>query len=124
MTVDWDDPATTLFWIAFEADEWLVQGTGQLEDFFCLSFGHFLTPEQAIGEGGHPRPHPLGPVQPIIARSAPRVLERNQLVDRAADHPRNVFDVYLTGPRVTIKAGVRAESGVERSSSGASHHYA
>jgi len=106
MTIQEDKTNTAYYSLGFEKDGWRVQGIGELGVFHAVSFGRPLTQAEALGEGGHITRRPLGPVEALLTTAAPSVAGRT-LTDRSAEHGANVFDTYLVGQQVTVKAGVR-----------------
>lgn len=106
MIITWDETETAFYSMGFQADSWQVQAVGELEVFHCISLSHFLTRDEALQKGGFPSVRPLGSIEPLLSQSMPN-LPLKQLIDHSAKHASNVFDVYLKGAYVTIKAGVR-----------------
>ena len=106
MTINWDETETAFYSMDFQADSWQVQAVGELEVFHCISLSHFLTRDEALQKGGFPSVRPLGSIEPLLAQAMPN-LPLKQLVDHSAKHASNVFDVYLKGEGITVKAGVR-----------------
>jgi hypothetical protein len=99
-------PRSAYYFAAFEEDGWTVQAAGEPADFHCVSLARPLTSEQALGPGGHPRPHPLGPPEERLREAAPG-LPLDDLRDESGAHPDNLYDTYRSGPGVVVKAGVR-----------------
>lgn len=106
MTMGWDEPATAFYWLAFRSPPWQVQAVGEAGDFHCVSFAHPLAQGEALGEGGHPRPLPVGPPLDLLREAAPGVAAL-ALTDETAHHAPNVFDAYLPAAQVAVKGGVR-----------------
>lgn len=106
MTISWDEPRDAFYSLAFMAEGWQVQAAGDAGAFHCVFLGRELPAAQAIGEGGHVQPRPIGPLAPVLREAAPR-LDLARYRDRSAEHAANVFDVYLEKQGSQIKAGVR-----------------
>lgn len=106
MAISWDQPRVAFYGLAFLAGEWQVQGAGDPGAFHCVFLGRRLSQEQALGEGGHPRRRPAGPIETLLGEAAPN-LQLAAFRDSAPLHAPNVFDVYLEKGQTRIKAGVR-----------------
>ncbi len=96
------------YYLAFFRSGWQVQVVGRRAIFHCVFLGHELSESAAVGAGGHPIARPLGPVDSLLAKAAPRIA-RQHLDDYSAAHAENVFDAWLenTGAGLIVKAGVR-----------------
>lgn len=106
MNITLDKPTTAFYHMAFKNSPWQVQAVGELNVFHCVSLGRLLAQDEALQEGGYPSKLPFGPIEPLLAQATPN-LSLKQLVDRTAEHASNVFDAYLKGESITVKAGVR-----------------
>lgn len=119
VTVAWDRPAHPYSWVAFTRDGWQAQAVGQFGDFHCIALARALTPDEALGPGGHARPRPAGPVDELLAAAAGR-LPLSAMADRTGEQAPNVFDILLSGGGVTVRGGVRLASSA---AGGAWRHY-
>lgn len=114
MTIQWDEPSEAFYYLAFQVSPWQVQVVGEPGVFHAVFLGHLLTQSEAIGPGGHPRVHPVGAIEPVLAQAVPNIAQRS-LVDETDQHAQNVFDTYLVDSGLVVKSGVRmrlAEGGI------------
>lgn len=107
-------PRSAYYFLAFERDGWLVQAVGEPADFHCVSLSRPLSEAEALGPGGHPRPQPAGPPEQLLAQAAP-ALDLGALRDVLAQHDPGLYDAYLSGDGVAVKAGVRLRVGPDNS---------
>lgn len=109
VSIAWDQPRNAFYSLAFRAGDWQVQAAGDAGAFHCVFLGRQIAADRVLGEGGHPRPQPLGPVAPVLVEAMPRV-DPGRYTDRSASHAPNVFDLYLEKRGSIVKAGVRLAS--------------
>jgi hypothetical protein len=109
-TLTLESPRSSYYFVAFEEEGWQVQAAGESGDFHCVSFSRPLSAEDALGPGGHPRSLPSQRASDLVRAAAPEV-DVDGLRDEAAAHPANLYDTYLSGRGVVLKAGIRLRVG-------------
>lgn len=124
MAITWDETETAFYSLNFQVDSWQVQAVGEPDVFHCISLSHFLTRDEALRKGGFPSVRPLCSIEPLLDQAMPN-LPLKQLVDHSDKHASNVFDVYLKGEGITVKAGVRQSlvGGEPETSGEMAYHY-